>query len=332
MTLQYYDSYDIPDLPAAYKPPGNINTLAHTGITSGVVDQLTYSYNGHRLTNVSDAVAGADPILPYHYGGSTAYTYDANGNMKTRINTVNTGNNITAISYNHLNLPSSVTATGGNVTYTYDANGRKLRSTNGIQGQTRDYIDGIEYVAGTIELIHHGEGRILNTGGSYVFEYYLKDHLDNNRSGFGAGTNVTVPTFSADYYPFGMQYQQYVRAGSPKNNYLYNGKELQDGLKLYDYGARLYDPAIGRWGTMDPLAENHHGYPYNYVLNNPMSYIDPFGLDTVDVNSSQPIQEGDAVFYEEGVALNSLKDVTITAKSLRVSISLKVQIAYLIVG
>jgi hypothetical protein len=59
----------------------------------------------------------------------------------------------------------------------------------------------------------------------------LRDHLDNNRAGFAQGTNVTVPNFIADYYPFGLQYRQYVRVGSPKINYLYNGKELQDGLK-----------------------------------------------------------------------------------------------------
>src|SRR5690606_12176966 len=85
--------------------------------------------------------------------------------------------------------------------------------------------------------------------------------------------------FSADYYPFGMQYQQYARTGNPKNNYLYNGKELQDGLQLYDYGARLYDPMIGRWGTVDPLADEFDNVsPYNYGMNNPILMIDPDGM------------------------------------------------------
>ena len=68
------------------------------------------------------------------------------------------------------------------------------------------------------------------------------------------------------------------------NNYQYNGKELQDevlftteqGVEIqlgyYDYGARFYDPAIGRWGQVDPLADEYAAYnPYNYVLNNPES-------------------------------------------------------------
>jgi uncharacterized protein RhaS with RHS repeats len=48
----------------------------------------------------------------------------------------------------------------------------------------------------------------------------------------------------------------------------------------YDYGARFYDPSLGRWHTMDPLAEYHFNMnPYHYVENNPIRYIDPFGLD-----------------------------------------------------
>ncbi|WP_227871667.1 RHS repeat domain-containing protein [Flavobacterium kingsejongi] len=64
--------------------------------------------------------------------------------------------------------------------------------------------------------------------------------------------------------------------------YKYNGKELQRefGLNMYDYGARNYDPAIGRWMNIDPLAENHHeNTPYMYANNNPIIFVDPDGRD-----------------------------------------------------
>ena len=95
-------------------------------------------------------------------------------------------------------------------------------------------------------------------------------------------------TQTTDYYPFGMvmtQTDAYCRS-CPRNKLLYNGKELQHdviaGQKLdwYDYGARMYDAAIGRWHVVDPLAEKYAPIsPYAYVANNPIKYIDPDGRE-----------------------------------------------------
>ena len=63
--------------------------------------------------------------------------------------------------------------------------------------------------------------------------------------------------------------------------YKYNGKEYQDelGLNMYDYGARNYDPAIGKWMNIDPLAEFYDkNSPYVYSLNNPVYFLDPDGM------------------------------------------------------
>ena len=88
----------------------------------------------------------------------------------------------------------------------------------------------------------------------------------------------------AHYYPFGMEMagKWSVQVGT-KSPYLYNGKELEEdfGLNLSDYGARWYDAAIGRWTSVDPLAEMYSSHsPYNYTLNNPVANIDPDGRST----------------------------------------------------
>lgn len=74
-------------------------------------------------------------------------------------------------------------------------------------------------------------------------------------------------------------------AGGIQNKYLYNGKEKQanefsdgSGLDLYDYGARMYDQQIGRWHTIDAMAELYFTFSgYQYCLNNPLKYYDSDG-------------------------------------------------------
>ncbi len=119
----------------------------------------------------------------------------------------------------------------------------------------------------------------------YIYQY--KDHLGNTRLSYA--WNTTTSSIDVldknDYYPFGMNHLDanagsFIGEGSYKN-YKYNGKELQE-TGMYDYGARMYMPDIGRWGVVDPLAEKYNSFsPYNYCVNNPILYVDPDGRDGV---------------------------------------------------
>lgn len=88
------------------------------------------------------------------------------------------------------------------------------------------------------------------------------------------------------YFPFGKRIEGLsVNAADPQARYKYNGKELDDenNLNWLAYGARYYDPELGRWHVVDPAEE--YWASYNYVANNPIYYIDPYGLDTDNFNS-----------------------------------------------
>jgi len=85
------------------------------------------------------------------------------------------------------------------------------------------------------------------------------------------------------YDPWGVELSGlgYQYGGIKVNPYLYNGKEANGhlGVNLFDYGARMYDPAIGRWFVVDPMAEKAPDWtPYRYGFNNPMKYTDPTGM------------------------------------------------------
>ncbi|WP_312769881.1 RHS repeat-associated core domain-containing protein, partial [Epilithonimonas sp.] len=95
-------------------------------------------------------------------------------------------------------------------------------------------------------------------------------------------------------YPFGMNFNNYYSkfdAMGSLHNYKYNGKELQE-TGMYDYGARMYMPDLGRWFSIDPLAETSRRWStYTYGYNNPIRFIDPDGMQNYDITFGKNISQ-----------------------------------------
>ncbi len=169
-----------------------------------------------------------------------------------------------------------------NIEFTYDASGVKLRKYIEDSETTTDYAGNFVYIDDQLAYILTSEGRIVPLDTDYNYEYHLTDHLGNTRVVFLVDDNEISVTQVADYYPFGMT--SYLYQSSPVNDYLYNGKEFQNenGLDWYDFGARYYDPVLGRWHSLDPQASSFAGMsPYTGMGNNPIVIVDPEGESIV---------------------------------------------------
>ncbi len=118
------------------------------------------------------------------------------------------------------------------------------------------------------------------------YHYYIKDHLGDNRVVLGESGEVEQVNH---YYPFGGLMGESENLASSQR-YKYNGKELDrtHGLDWYDYGARMYDPALARWMVPDPLAEKYYSVsPYAYCGNNPVKRMDLDGRDWIEDSNGQ---------------------------------------------
>lgn len=273
-----------------YDLMGNIKFLQRYATTSTtLIDRLTYNYpaNSNQLSSVTDDSGNALG----QKNGTATYGYDLNGNLTSDDSRGILSTN--PIKYNLLNLPQSIAAL--NTTYTYDANGQKLRKViTGTGALTTEYIGGIQYNGAAIDFIQTEEGRAIPKDAiGYNYEYSLTDHLGNSRVNFDTSTGTTARQVQTDdYYPFGMESNSTVLG--TKSLYLYNKKELQqNGLNMYDYGARFYDPVIGRFCSIDPLAEKDRKWStYSYGHNNPISHVDVDGMfDMVRLNDGTTLND-----------------------------------------
>jgi RHS repeat-associated protein len=170
-----------------------------------------------------------------------------------------------------------------------------------VQDET-DYLSGFQYKNGELQFFPTAEGYVnVSDGGKFNYVYNYTDHLGNIRVSytFDGRENELKILEENHYYPFGLKHSNYNvdKVDFEKDEtgffvilktversdyqYKYNGKEFQDelGLNVYDYGARFYDPAIGRFWQTDPIAESSRRFStYSYAVDNPVFFIDRDGM------------------------------------------------------
>jgi RHS repeat-associated protein len=271
-------------------------------------DQTVYDhdYNYDRIGNVkSKTDAGGD----YEYTISNkphtvrkiwtninhevqkyGFEYDANGNMMQRRDLTGAQEVRLDLVYNYDNMPVSVDKTVGQtltttVTFVYDGNGQRVKKGNQTgQTSTTTYYFGELYEEreGSGDFIHifAGSRRVATVPvESGCTRFYHPNHL-------GSASAVTKDdgdwVEKIDYYPFGTYRHRQDNDGTcPNVNFTFTDQEDDVDIGLYNYGARLYDPLIGRFispDTIVPYANDPQTLNrYSYVNNNPLIYTDPSG-------------------------------------------------------
>jgi RHS repeat-associated protein len=215
----------------------------------------------------------------------SGYGYDAPGNL-------NSGNGVSGVSYNAEN--QLVTVAG--VTYKYDGNGNRVYKSSGKlywYGVSRDTLDETD-VSGNLtnEYVFFGGQRIARRDPSNNIFYYFADHLGTSRTiaEVASGQSTATLCYDADFYPFGGERPPIVNTCS--QNYKFTGKERDSESGLDNFEARYNSSNIGRFLSPDPdnigasLEAPQSWNAYSYVLNNPLKYVDPFGLDCIYPNDA----------------------------------------------
>ncbi|MGS2765214.1 DUF6443 domain-containing protein [Sinomicrobium sp. M5D2P9] len=293
------DRYTVKDI--AYDKNGNIMKLQRTGAivatpvqsnaaNFGPMDNLTYEYNagniGNKLLKVTDS---ANKTYGFKDGTNTNndYTYDTNGNLLTDAN-----KGITGVTYNYLNLPTQISFGSNKIAYIYDALGIKLKKevTQGSSVTRTEYAGNYIYENGSLAFFSHPEGYVTKENNTYKYVYQYKDHLGNARLSYANIGTTSSPQLEIieenNYYPFGLEHKGYNNVvNGPENNYkTFQDQEFTEnlGLNMHEFTFRMYDPVIGRFAAIDPIADSYpHNGTYNFSENRPIDGIELEGLEYV---------------------------------------------------
>ncbi len=265
----------------AYNIAGRLQDVAHDGVPVAPSPAYTYDANGNRLTapglSATPVYDAQDRLRVY---GNATYDYTANGEFLRKT----VGGAVTDYEYDVLGNLRAVTLPDGTVIeYVIDALNRRVgKRVNGVLVRAFLYDDDLRPTA---ELDDMGAiiSRFVYATRLNVPDYLVKDgstyrvvadRLGSVRLVVDVATGVVAQRLEFDAYG-----QVLVDSNPGFQPFGFAGGLFDPDTHLTHFGARDYDPAIGRWTTKDPiLLSGGDTNLYTYAVDDPITYFDPDGL------------------------------------------------------
>lgn len=232
---------------------------------------MTYDTNTNRLASYTDN-AGPSKSLTYDYRGNVtqfgnqSFTYDLTNRPVTAF-----GDSIGTYVYDG-NLKRVKHNVGGETIYNiYDKSGSLVHIDNLTKGEKTDYVKALEMTL----------ARIKTVGSTDTTSYLHNDHVG---SASVATDSLGAIKWSQMYTPFG---EEWVNSSATNDHEGYAGHIKDKATGLTYMQARYYDPVIGRFLSVDPVAFTPSVTGmfnrYSYVLNDPINDFDPTGMTCFSV-------------------------------------------------
>ena len=291
----------------SYETDNDLSQIIHrfTGDLS-----VTFDYTYNEVGNRTGLSVNDDPFLfnplaaieeeyvsnvlnQYTSVAGRLFSYDGNGNL--------TSDGINTYSYDAENRLISASTSDHNLTFSYDAFGRRI--VKDVDGQVTTYLyDGdqvlIEYDGSGHELRRFVYGPGIDQPVcmiTAVAKYYYHFNALGSVVALSDDSGNIAEIYA--YSPYGIL-SSISTVGNP---YYFTGRRLDAETGLYYYRARYYNPAIGKFMQVDPIGYAGGMNLYAYVGGDPVDWVDPFGLWTLQIGLSGTAGAGAGVTAGTGI-------------------------------